>query len=325
MPVKRGERIGAYTVTRDFSISGQGEWGFASKGDNEYFIKRFLAPVCVGPGAEVSDAHRERSKQKCASFKTKQKAMIDALAACGDGGLVVKTKDLLLEGNDIAKNFYKVSEKVDTSSMSDKVHTLKPKERLFLMMTAAGGIKILHKNGIVHLDIKPDNVLIQSYNGRLVAKIIDFDSSILVDQEVTPEDVVGDYVYCAPEFANYVRTEGKTPPPSKPADVFSLGLIFCLYWWGKKPVIPDDCNYACEAVIKGKPLAPPYDRTKVSRSRLRVSKSLRKSGSSASTRPADPMEGGIIRLVEKMLLASPDKRPSMTEVHQTVSKLYHAR
>lgn len=328
MPLKRGDTIGSYQVTKDFGSanSGQGEWGFAAKGGREFFVKRFLAPVYPGIKAPGTDEGKQSRIQDCEAFQAKQNSMIKALNACGDGGIVVKTKELILSGNEVAKNFYKVSEKVDTSSLSDKVHTLEPKDRLFLMMTAAGGIKILHKNGIIHLDIKPDNILIQSYNERLVAKIIDFDSSILVGEKADPETLVGDFIYYAPEFANFIITNGDTKPPGKPADVFSLGLVFSGYWWGKSPTFSDDYSYACQAILDGDSLSLPYDRTNTTRSRLRMSSRLKKSsGRSLTARPADPMEGGIIRLIEKMLAPEPEKRPTMPEVHKTVSKLYHTK
>lgn len=78
----------------------------------------------------------------------------------------------------------------------------------------------LHKKGIVHLDIKPENIL-ESQSGRFklgdlgLAKL---QTKIIEDQDI-PE---GDWRYKAKELLN--ENPNIPIPDLKKADVFSLGI-----------------------------------------------------------------------------------------------------
>ncbi|MGA9380523.1 MAG: protein kinase, partial [Phormidium sp.] len=269
MSYKKGDVIaGKYLVTRDFDSAngGQCQWGFAVNiyDEKEYFVKKFLSPVYPGEDAPGSEKGKQKRRDQCEEFARKQLAIQNALSACGAGGSVVVMVDFFKYGDNYGEHFFKVCQKVDTSSLSNEIHKLEPKKRLFVMLTAAGALKILHSNGIVHLDLKPDNVLIQEWEGKQVAKIIDFDSSIIEGESIAAEFLVGDPVYYSPEFAKHIATAGKTSAPTKKSDIFSLGLIFCQYWVGSRPVLSGSYTYAHEAVLDGKKLEVPSIRTKLS-------------------------------------------------------------
>ncbi|CAO3576846.1 unnamed protein product [Absidia cylindrospora] len=76
------------------------------------------------------------------------------------------------------------------------------------------GLQAIHHAGLVHLDLKPSNVMIDP-NGSL--KIGDFGTSIRRPLDVYEFKGEGDRHYMAPDL---LREEYDTP-----ADVFSLGLI----------------------------------------------------------------------------------------------------
>jgi serine/threonine protein kinase len=328
MSYKIGDVIGKYTVTRDFDSAnaGQCQWGFAEYGGQDFFIKKFLNPVYPGEKSPGSEKGKQKRRDQCHEFEKKQLAIIKALSACGDGGLVVRTIDCFKHGDAYGEHYFKVSQKVDTSSLSDRVHTLEVKKKLFVMLTAAGALKILHNNGIIHLDLKPDNILIQEYGNRLISKIIDFDSSMIEGRSTESETLVGDPVYYSPEFARHIATYGETHLPTKKSDIFSLGLIFCRYWAGRLPVFPPSYNYAYEAVLKGEELSIP----KASKEAVvkpeeikpsRLSGSLIKPGFVATE--ADPTNAGVQQLIQKMLVSNPNTRLSISEVHQSLKDLFH--
>lgn len=83
-----------------------------------------------------------------------------------------------------------------------------------LLGQLAAGLYCIHERKIVHLDLKPANVLIDSY-GTL--KIGDFGVSVSADINPKDGDMEGDKYYLAPEIL-----EGQFDIP---ADVFSLGLL----------------------------------------------------------------------------------------------------
>jgi eukaryotic-like serine/threonine-protein kinase len=86
-----------------------------------------------------------------------------------------------------------------------------------------------HSRGVVHRDIKPQNVLVAP-DGEFRAKLMDFGVARLADGAslTAPGDVVGTLAYMAPEQA-----EGRTAGPE--ADVFSLALTLYECWAGENP------------------------------------------------------------------------------------------
>lgn len=62
-------------------------------------------------------------------------------------------------------------------------------------------LKSLHHAGIVHADIKLDNVIFRKLpSGKITGKLIDFDNSFWESQPPAPdEEILGDPVYMAPE------------------------------------------------------------------------------------------------------------------------------
>lgn len=313
MSYKRGDIIaGKYVVTRDFDSAngGQCQWGFAinAENGNEYFVKKFLSPVYPGEDAPGSEKGKQKRRDQCEEFAIKQLAIKSALSACGPGGSVVVMVDFFKYGDEYGEHYFKVCQKVDTSSLSKEIHKLDEKKRLFVMLTAAGALKILHSNGIVHLDLKPDNILIQEWEERQVAKIIDFDSSIIEGEVIAAEFLVGDPVYYSPEFARHIATAGETPAPTKKSDIFSLGLIFCQYWTGNRPVFPTRYTYAYEAILDRKKLEIPGIKTKT-----KLGGTLIKS----------PLDIEVGKLIKEMLALNHNERPDISQLHQKIKYLYN--
>ena len=93
---------------------------------------------------------------------------------------------------------------------------LTPKQKTAWVYQTAVAVAYLHSNGIVHADIKSDNLLL---NADWQIRVADFGFVGLVDQPETLQDARGTLPYCAPE----VLQDGGV---SYASDVFSCGVVF---------------------------------------------------------------------------------------------------
>ncbi len=99
---------------------------------------------------------------------------------------------------------------------------LSPKDVLKLGLRLSEGLEAIHKLGIVHRDVAPDNVMI-SHEDINQAKFIDFglaSDSVGTDKSIIGDSFAGKLRYCAPEqlglFGNDV---------SAATDAYALGLV----------------------------------------------------------------------------------------------------
>jgi len=96
-----------------------------------------------------------------------------------------------------------------------------------LTQQLAGALAEAHRHGIVHCDIKPQNILLDE-NG--VPKIVDFGISKMVSGEtkVYTSSLVGSVHYISPEQAKGV-------PVTAQSDIYSLGVVFYEMLTGRVP------------------------------------------------------------------------------------------
>lgn len=260
--------IGGYLVIQNFTTAGggRGEWSFARKGGKVYFIKRFLSPKPVTPGQLGGAATLERQRRRCAAFEARQNRILAALDGhVGEGGNLIAPIDFFqFEGS-----YYKVTEKIESKGVTaESVSRLAPGMQLIILRSAANSLGILHTCGIVHGDIKADNVLIRARAGGLMtASLIDFDDSYFASEPpIPPEEFVFDPPYAAPEAFAYVLDPDpfKARALTRAGDIFGLGILFHEYLTGRKPqIVGAESAYVGEALLQGgaveAALAAPWD------------------------------------------------------------------
>jgi tRNA A-37 threonylcarbamoyl transferase component Bud32 len=96
-------------------------------------------------------------------------------------------------------------------------------------------LSVVHSKGIVHNDIKPDNILLKDGSVKLIDFGIAFDMLNIKDfrREGVPPGTVG---YVAPEIKEGVA-------PSIQSDIYSLGIVFAEMLTGKIPDSILNLNY----------------------------------------------------------------------------------
>ena len=122
-------------------------------------------------------------------------------------------------------------------------------------------------------------------------KLIDFDDSYFSGNPPTDrESLVGTPEYYSPEQAAYIMDEDEEIEGSTltlKSDIFTLGIILCEYFTGKKPILPSDCRSTWICVEKGKPF------------------------SYAKRIPTE-----ITNIIDWMLRKNPNERPTINEVFE---------
>ena len=115
--------------------------------------------------------------------------------------------------------------------MRDYGLTLRMKYRM--LKDIAEGMQFLHAMGVVHRDIKPDNILVSdlSYNATITCKIADLGSArtIFNKLEIKQTNGLGTPLYMAPEIISSASTYAKT------ADVYSFAILAAEVLNEKKP------------------------------------------------------------------------------------------
>lgn len=288
--MKKGDVFNGYVLTTDpQGGGGHSEWAFAAKGGEQYFLKRFLQPTYPLPDGPGSEKTKEIKRHRCEDFERHQRGVARQLRPiAGDGGNLVITKEFFRE----RAFYYKVTAKVDVSRISvGDIAAMDRDSRLLIMITAAKSLDTLHKAGLVHGDVKPDNLLIKALGKeRFAIKVIDFDNCFPVHNPPAADQLVGDPVFYSPELLLYNLGKAPGDQLNEKSDVFALGLVFWQYLTGERPDLPDGVTYPAEAVGKGTVLTLPR---------------------SVKDRP-------LIDLVHSMLARGSGERPSMTEVHNAL-------
>ncbi len=137
-------------------------------------------------------------------------------------------------GNEGGYNFI-VMQFVEGESLGRLVSQRKAlpwREALKFIREAARGLASAHAAGVIHRDIKPDNILV-SKDG--VAKVADFGLARTLDSAVslsTTGQIMGTPDYMSPEQAQAQKIDGR-------GDIYSLGATFYFLLCGKKPFHAD--------------------------------------------------------------------------------------
>ncbi|KAK2859309.1 hypothetical protein Q5P01_003929 [Channa striata] len=102
-----------------------------------------------------------------------------------------------------------------------------------LMKQILQGVAFLHQNNIVHLDLKPQNILLTSSSPLGDIKIVDFGLSRIVCSHQELREIMGTPEYVAPEILNY-------EPISTATDMWSIGVLTYVMLTGISPFVGED-------------------------------------------------------------------------------------
>ncbi len=122
-----------------------------------------------------------------------------------------------------------------------------PVQKMDIIIQICEGLNYAHKNGIVHRDIKPGNIII-TQDGK--AKITDFGIAKAVATSTTVlGTILGTPGYMSPEQITGKSVDHRT-------DVFSLGTVFYEFLTGEKPFPGKNLTEILYRVVNESPIPP---------------------------------------------------------------------
>lgn len=208
--------IGKYKIVQEWDNSAaNGAYTFAKDDTGkDYFMKMYRFPILPSEALKKLPNGMDRyniQKRKFIAYKNHLTKMNEALKKVSiSGSNLIITHDLFVYNNKL----YKTTDKVEIvknkngKSLSIKEASLLSFESVkSIMYTVGSALQLLHKNKIVHGDIKFDNIMItrSSYSNRIIAKLIDFDSSYFEGEAFSSEETIGSSEYYSPELYEYIK------------------------------------------------------------------------------------------------------------------------
>ncbi|MFF8425716.1 protein kinase [Streptomyces sp. NPDC016566] len=253
---------------------GQGGMGRVWRAVDE-MLDRLVAVKEIrvdGQAAEDSGTHRERTLREARA------------TARIDHPNVVRVYDVVDEG----QRLWIVMELVTGRSL-ERIMTeegpLSPRETARIGLGLVAALRQVHAGGVLHRDIKPGNVLVETGAGRVV--LTDFGIAAIQDAKALTMVgmLVGSPDYMAPE-----RISGRRQGP--PSDLWSLGATLSAALAGNSPFTRDTTLATLHAVLYEEPRLPP------------------------TAGPLHPLLGAL-------LAKDPSHRPGLSEVERALRVVMH--
>jgi serine/threonine protein kinase len=204
-------RLGHYDI---LAVVGSGGFGVVLKAFDSQ-LHRVVAIKALNPSLAASATARRRFVREARTAAAINHENVVNTYAVEESGVVP----------------YLVMEFVGGIALDDKLTTdgpLEVKEILRIGMQIAAGLAAAHKQGLVHRDVKPANILLE--NGVERVKITDFGLARTVDDVTLTQTgtIAGTPQYMSPEQARGEAVDHRS-------DLFSLGSVLYAMCAGRAP------------------------------------------------------------------------------------------
>ena len=228
-----GTTVGRFVISKRLGAGGMGQ----VYGAEDTTLKRFVAIKRMAPQANSTDADRKRllkeAQRSSALNHPNVGAIYDVVEHAGELWVVME----YIEGETLR---HRLKQPIST-------------DEFFAIATqCCEGLQAAHEKGIIHGDIKPENIMIAAGNR---VKILDFGvarrawSSNPNDATKSMETMTatgGTPAYMAPEVLLQQRDDGRS-------DIFSLGLVFYEMLGGEQPFQSDSLATTVARIVHVNP------------------------------------------------------------------------
>ncbi|XP_042384612.1 serine/threonine-protein kinase ATG1c-like isoform X1 [Zingiber officinale] len=120
------------------------------------------------------------------------------------------------------------------------------------MKQLASGLQVLRDNNVIHRDLKPQNLLLSTYEENSVLKIADFGFARSLAPRGLAETLCGSPLYMAPEVMQFQKYDAK-------ADLWSVGIILYQLVTGRTPFTGNSQIQLLQNILKTNEFCFPLD------------------------------------------------------------------
>jgi len=234
MPLSAGARLGPYEIVAPLGAGGMGEVYQARDTRLDRSVAVKVLPAHVSADAE----RRSRFEREARAIAKLNHPNILAIHDVGESDGVRFIVTELVDGEPV-RGPLPVRRLLETAAQ------------------IADGLAAAHEAGIVHRDVKPDNILV-GRDGRV--KILDFglarealqpaDGSGVTQAVTSAGTVLGTVAYMSPEQARGGLADARS-------DQFSFGLVLYELASGRRAFVRDSAAQTLSAIIEAEPDAAP--------------------------------------------------------------------
>jgi serine/threonine-protein kinase len=211
---------GKYRIVQRLGIGGMGE---VFKVEHTFLGSIRVVKIIRAQISSSSDAHERFLREARLATKVQHPnvATLHDFSALPDGSHYMVWE--FIEGQNLAQ-------------VLRQYGTLAPRHAVHIAIQALAGLEAIHRAGIVHRDISPENLMItQHADGSEFVKIIDLGVAKAAESDVAMTQTgmfVGKFRYASPDHLGFLpageRIDGR-------ADLYSLGVVLFEMLTGRPP------------------------------------------------------------------------------------------
>jgi serine/threonine-protein kinase len=160
---------------------------------------------------------------------------------------IVTVHDVGQEGN----THYIVMEYVDGEDLKRQIRAAAPfsiDRSLSIAIKICAGVGYAHRAGLVHADVKPQNVLVTETDN---VKVTDFGIAQALTSTKPTDQERQKVVWGSPHYFSPEQAQGEVPTPA--SDVYAIGIVLFEMLTGRLPFVGTDQQELAMAHIREKP------------------------------------------------------------------------
>jgi len=233
-----GARLGKYEIVRQL---GAGGMGTVYEAVHTQIGKRVAIKVLAPAVAARPEARTRFLREAQLTSKVRHPHAVDVTDMGTEGDQTFLVMELL-DGEDLASRLARESQ----LAIPDLVD---------IMLPVCSAVAAAHGAGVIHRDLKPQNIFLARSASGMVAKVLDFGISKAQDaaamDALTGSDaVIGTPYYLAPEQV----TDSRAASPA--SDQYAIGVVLYECLTGERPFQADSLYGVFHAIVEGAPPRP---------------------------------------------------------------------